>query len=185
MSEAAVAVALAVESDWPAIERLGQLYLHDLSPARGHLPDKNGVYPFPTLSLFRTDPDRQAWTIRYAERLAGFALTRSWERGGTSMYAFFVVRALRRQGVGRLAALDLLHRVPGRWGIAFQDNNTGARAFWEQIAGDAVEDRWHLQEQDATEDDPWPDIWLILDTASRQRRALLSARSNPDQKMQQ
>jgi predicted acetyltransferase len=168
VSEPAVSVGPALESEWSAIERLAQLYQHDLSQARGYLPDQHGVYRFPGLSAFRNDPDRQAWLIRYENTLAGFALTRPWERGGTSMYAFFIVRALRRQGVGRLAALELLARIPGQWGIAFQDNNTGAGVFWEQVARDAVGDRWRRETQDSTDGKPWPDIWLILDTLAAQ-----------------
>jgi len=152
----------AVESDWPAIERLGQLYLHDLSSSRGYLPDERGVFEFRTLALFRTDPGRQAWMIRAREHLAGFALTRPWEKGGTSMYAFFVVRGLRRHGVGRVAARALLHRVPGEWGIAFQDANPGARAFWEQVARDVVGDLWRVEEPDA--DQGPPDVWIRLDS---------------------
>jgi predicted acetyltransferase len=78
------------------------------------------------------------------------------------MCAFFVVRALRRHGVGRVAARELLHRVPGEWGIAFQDANPGARAFWEQVAVDVVGDRWRVEEPD-TDQDP-PDVWIRLDS---------------------
>jgi hypothetical protein len=43
------------------------------------------------------------------------------------MYAFFVVRGLRRHGVGLKAARELLWLIPGVWGIAFQDVNADAR----------------------------------------------------------
>jgi predicted acetyltransferase len=152
----------AVESDWPAVERLCQLYLHDLSSSRGYVPDERGVFEFRTLALFRTDPGRQAWMIRAHEHLAGFALTRPWEKGGTSMYAFFVVRALRRHGVGRVAARALLHRIPGEWGIAFQDANAGARAFWEQVARDVVGERFRVDEPEQGEGPP--DVWIRLDS---------------------
>ena len=163
MSGFDVSVDPAVESDWPSVERLGQLYLHDLSSSRGYVPDERGVFEFRTLALFRTDPGRQAWVIRAHEQLAGFALTRPWEKGGTSMYAFFVVRALRRLGVGRMAARALLHRVPGEWGIAFQDANAGARAFWEQVARDVVGERFRVEEPENGQGLP-PDVWIRLDS---------------------
>jgi predicted acetyltransferase len=152
----------AADSDWPAVERLTQLYLHDLSSSRGYLPDQRGVFDLRTLALFRTDPGRQAWMIRTHEHLAGFALTRPWEKGGTSMYAFFVVRALRSNGVGRVAARELLHRIPGEWGIAFQDANTGAREFWEQVARDVVGERFRVDEPELGQGPP--DVWIRLDS---------------------
>jgi predicted acetyltransferase len=100
--------------------------------------------------------------IRTHEHLAGFALTRPWEKGGTSMYAFFVVRALRRNGVGRVAARALLHRIPGEWGIAFQDANAGAREFWEQVARDVVGERFRVDEPEPGHDPP--DVWIRLDS---------------------
>ena len=44
----------------------------------------------------------------------------------TFIHAFFVVRALRRQGVGRAAAVDLLRSRRGRWAIAFLEENDSA-----------------------------------------------------------
>jgi predicted acetyltransferase len=152
----------ALDSDWPALERLAQLYLHDLSSSRGYLPDERGVFEFHTLALFRTDPGRQAWVICTHEHLAGFALTRPWEKGGTSMYAFFVVRALRRHGVGRVAARELLRRIPGEWGIAFQDANAGAREFWELVVRDVVGERFRMEEPDVEQ--ALPDVWIRLDS---------------------
>ncbi|RCW43313.1 hypothetical protein DFQ14_107203 [Halopolyspora algeriensis] len=46
----------------------------------------------------------------------------------------FVVRALRRQRVGHEAALDLVRVHPGRWEIAFQEENPGAACFLRHVA---------------------------------------------------
>ena len=132
---------------------------HDLSQFRGYVPRADGTYAFDTLDLFRTEPGRQAWLIRYGVTLAGFALTRPVESGGTSMYAFFIVRGLRRHGVGLQSARELLRLIPGVWGIA------DAQPFWERVATDAVADRWHLEMGTGPEGRP-PDIWIRLDTRS-------------------
>ena len=126
-----VTVCPATAEEWPVVERLAQLERHDLSQFRGYVPRADGTYAFDTLDLFRTEPGRQAWLIRYGLTLAGFALTRPLESGGTSMYAFFIVRGLRRHGVGLQAARELLRLIPGVWGIAFQDENAGAQPFWD------------------------------------------------------
>ena len=95
-----VTVCPTTAEEWPVVQRLAQLERHDLSQFRGYVPLAGGTYAFDTLDLFRTEPGRQAWLIRNGLTLAGFAPTRPVESGGTSMYAFFIVRGLRRQGVG-------------------------------------------------------------------------------------
>ena len=81
------------------------------------------------------------------------------------MYASFIVRGLRRHGVGLQSARELLRLIPGVWGIAFQDENADAQPFWERVATDTVGDRWHLEKGTGPEGRP-PDIWLRLDTCS-------------------
>jgi predicted acetyltransferase len=132
--------ALPPAEEWPVVERLAQLERHDLSQFRGYVPRADGSYAFDGLDLFRADPGWQAWLIRYGLSLAGFALTRPLESGGTSMYAFFIVRGLRRHGVGLQAARELLRHIHGVWGIAFEDENADAQPFWERVATDAVGD---------------------------------------------
>jgi predicted acetyltransferase len=131
-------VCLATAEDWPIIERFAQLERHDLSEFRGYTPGPDGTYAFDTLDLFRTEPGRRAWLMRYGHTLAGFALTRPLESGGTSMYAFFVVRGLQTHPVAAQAARELLQLLPGVSGIGFQDANAGAQPFWERVATDAV-----------------------------------------------
>ena len=160
-----VTVCPATAEEWPVVERLAQLERHDLSQFRGYVPRADGTYAFDRLDLFRAEPGRQAWLIRYGLTLAGFALTRPLETGGTSMYAFFIVRGLRRDGVGLQAARELLRLIPGVWGIAFQDENAGAQPFWERVATDAVGDRWHLEKRAGPEGHT-PDIWLRVNTRS-------------------
>ena len=154
-----VVVRPAAAGEWPVVERLVQLYLHDLSEFRRALPGPDGLLPFPALPSFRTAPGRRAWLLERGGGLAGFALTRPWERGGTSLSAFFVVRALRRTGTGRTAALQLLGGAPGRWGVAFQEANPGAGRFWRRTADLAAPGAW-------VEEPPAPgsaDTWLVLD----------------------
>ncbi|MGW6919385.1 GNAT family N-acetyltransferase [Kitasatospora sp. NPDC054939] len=155
----------------PLVERLAGLYWHDMSEFLGHLPDAEGRYTFRPLPRFLHEPDRDALVIRYGDRPAGFALTRRMAEdpdGRTSIGAFFVVRALRRHGVGRQAALQLLHGRPGRWGIAFQDANPGAARFWRRIADEAVGAAWREEKRPVPATAPAgtpPDTWILLDTS--------------------
>ena len=44
---------------------------------------------------------------------------------------FFVVRAVRRQGVGfRALVRELIDRYPASWEVGFQGGNRGAPEFW-------------------------------------------------------
>ena len=160
-----VTICPATTEEWPVVERLAQLERHDLSQFRDYVPRADGTYAFDNLDLFRAEPGRQAWLIRYGLTLAGFALTRPLESGGTSMYAFFIVRGLRRHGLGLQAAQELLRLIPGVWGIAFQDENADAQPFWEHVATEAVGDRWQL-ERVAGPEGHTADIWLRLDSRS-------------------
>ncbi|MGW6530880.1 GNAT family N-acetyltransferase [Streptomyces venezuelae] len=152
----------------PVVERLAQLYRHDMSEFIGYLPSPDGTYDFGKLPLFFDEPGRSALLIQYGSAPAGFVLTRPMSEGATSISAFFVVRALRRRGVGREAALQLLRSRPGAWAIAFQPANAGAARFWRGVATEAVGSDW------CEEPRPVPasvagnvpdDQWILLDTS--------------------
>lgn len=153
----------------PVIERLAQLYRHDLSEFLGHLPDADGLFGFSALPLFFDEPDREALVIRYEAAPGGFILTRRMADGATSLAAFFVVRALRRRGVGGQAALYLLRSRPGAWAIAFQEANAGAGAFWRGVATAAVGSNWRTEARPVPSPAPADlpdDQWILLNTAT-------------------
>ncbi len=124
------------------VERLGQLERHELSQFTGDLPGPDGQFGFPRLSRFFTDADHHAYLILSGEQLAGFCLVRPFDGGSSFIHAFFVVRALRQQGVGLAAATDLLRSRRGRWAIAFVEENEPAARFWRQVATEVIGDSW-------------------------------------------
>jgi len=132
------------------LENLGQLYRYDLSEAYRHLPNLDGKFNNRRLDLFlaEVDPQHRAWLVTVAGALGGFVMTAPTSTGDMSISDFFIVRALRRTGVGRAAAGQVLAFHPGPWSIGFQSYNPGVQRFWSQVASDAVGDTW------ATHDDP-------------------------------
>jgi len=84
------------------------------------------------------DSEHRAWLITVAGALGGFVMTAPTDPGGISIRDFFIVRALRRAGVGREAAGRVIAMIPGRWSIGYQSYNPGAQRFWSQVASDAV-----------------------------------------------
>jgi predicted acetyltransferase len=60
---------------------------------------------------------------------------------------FFVVRGVRRRGIGRAAACELFRSFPGRWEVRVAEFNVTAQRFWrsviEQFAGGLLQtDAW-------------------------------------------
>ena len=146
------------------LANLGQLYRHDLSGPYGHLPNADGTFNNRRLDQFlaEADPRVRAWLITAADGLGGFVMTAPHE-DGTSIHDFFVVRALRRTGVGREAARQVIAMFPGRWSIAFQAYNPGVQRFWSQVATDAVGDRWQTHDAPPPPNRP-PDTWITFQT---------------------
>ena len=107
-------------SDRPLVENLWQCYQHDLSEFRGSLPGPDGRYKFDRVATYLGSPDRSADLVEVDGSPAGFVMVREQEPGSRVLGEFFVVRSLRRQGLGRDVATEVIGRSPGRWELAFQ-----------------------------------------------------------------
>jgi hypothetical protein len=72
------------------------------SEAYGHLPNDDGTFNDRQMDRFLAgaDPQHRTLLITAAGKTAGFVMTLPAEDGGNSISGFFVVRALRRTGVG-------------------------------------------------------------------------------------
>ena len=152
--------------DAPLIERLWQLYGHDMSQFRGTLPDADGLYRLGRLEGYLADPDTIPGCLALLDGApAAFAFVMYPSGPTRHMGDFFVVRAARRAGVGHRLAHDVIERYPGPWEIAFQDDNPGAPQFWKRVVTDIVGDAWR-EEWRAVPDKPQvaPDHWLVFDT---------------------
>ena len=145
------------------LQHLGQLYRYDLSGPYGLVPNPDGTFNNRRLDRFlaEADPAVRAWLITAAGSLGGFVMTAPADDGGRSISDFFVVHALRRCGVGREAARQVIAMTPGPWRIAFQAYNPGAQRFWSQIASDAAGDRWAMHDDPPGQRDTWKvDTWI-------------------------
>jgi len=151
------------------VENLVSLYLHDLSEFRETLPRPDGRYAMgERRAAYFTDADRLVYLFVRDDRPVGFAMLKGLTHSPLSIGEFFVVRAVRRHGVGRDAARQIFALHPGRWEWAFQENNVGAARFWRQMADELVGEEW-LETQRPVPGKPHvpPDVWITLDTAAR------------------
>ncbi len=130
-------------ADVPVVERLWQLYSHDMSEIRGTMPSPEGLYKPGRLAAYLDAPgDVDGYLIRHDEAPAGFAFVGGLTGDVLTMGDFFVVRAARRRGVGRDAVREIFERYRGRWEIGFQGHNRGAPEFWRGAVAAAAGDGW-------------------------------------------
>ena len=106
-------VSRATEAEFPLLEQLLQLYLHDFSEHADYDVDERGRFSYAWLDAYREEPERHAYVIRVDAHPAGFALVRAEDP--VQMAEFFVLRKYRRTGVGARAAREIIARRPGRW----------------------------------------------------------------------
>jgi predicted acetyltransferase len=157
----------------PVVERLWQLYRHDLSefrgthgPAgfRGSLPDEDGVFHVRSLApFFEDDPDRAAYVFASGTSAIGFAFVSGLTADARLMSEFFVVRGLRGHGVARAAVDEVFALHPGTWEIPFQERNVAAARFWRRVSaevgGDSV--REELRPVPGKPEVPL-DVWITV-----------------------
>ena len=153
----------------PVVERLWQLYRHDLSEFRGSLPDVTGAFHTRPLESFLDGDPARAAHLFLRDGPVGFALVARAESEPRLMAEFFVVRAARGTGVARAAVDALFALYPGAWEIPFQEENPVAARFWRRVAAEAAVDGV-LEERRPVPGKPEipPDVWLTL-TVGRPR----------------
>ncbi len=130
-----VEVVPATRADQPVLRHLLQLHLHDFSEILGTMPSADGLFSYPYLEHYWADSARRPFLLKADNQLAGFALVRTGSLltgapGVSDMTEFFVLRGLRRRGVGRAAANALFKRLPGTWEVRVVEHYASALAFW-------------------------------------------------------
>ena len=123
------------------LDRLYQLYRHDLSEFSGQGIGANGRYPSTDLSRYLEDATFGAYFVMVGGALAGLVLVHFAshtydDEAVSNLDDFFVLRAHRRQGVGTRAARALFSSRPGLWQINKKVCNTAAVGFWRQVLSD-------------------------------------------------
>jgi predicted acetyltransferase len=125
--------------DWEIIPWLWQLFRHDLSTIVHGLPYADGRYQAGPLGQFPS-PDGAgylAWRPHPKtgeDAPIGFALVDGLNGARRSVAGFWTAPVVRREGVGRLLAIDVLTRHDGPWSIGFQHDNPDAGLFWRGLA---------------------------------------------------
>lgn len=142
-----LALVRASRSDESKLENLLHLYVHDFSEFLGMKPSEDGWFSYPALPLYWSDPGRAAFLVRSGGGLVGFALVSqgSLVSGDPAVFdlaEFFVVRGVRRRGIGQAAAHELFRSHAGRWEVRVAEFNLPALQFWRNVIGQYAGDRF-------------------------------------------
>lgn len=121
----------------PVLRNLTELYRHDSSEFDGEDVGEHGLFTYRYFDHYWTEPGRHAFIVRVDGRLAGFVMVRTHETdGGEAVHSiaeFFIMRKYRRKGVGTKVAHRIFEMFKGRWGVAEEESNTPAQAFWRKV----------------------------------------------------
>jgi predicted acetyltransferase len=128
--------------------RLLELYLHDLSDVFAIQVGPDGRFGYEHLPRYFEEADRRfAFLLRAGSGLAGFALVKRGSEAtddptDLDLAEFFVLRGLRRSGIGRRAAFALFDRIPGSWVVRVADANRRGLPFWRAVVPEYTRGRF-------------------------------------------
>ena len=157
-----ISVRRATAADRPMVERLWLMFRHDMSEFGGQLPNTDGTFRAERLVAAFEDQGWAGYVFAGPEdRPAGFAIVRGLAGPVRILNSFFVVRSMRRAGVGLQAVGAIVAGHPGTWEVAFQDANAAAVRFWRRVATTFAGSDW-TEERRAVPGRPDlpPDVWI-------------------------
>jgi len=159
-------VHIASRDDRLPIQRMLELYQHDLSDIWDQDLDAHGDYGY-ALDRYWDTEGFHAFVASAEGRYAGFALVNQAVRVGTEgcwMDQFFVLKKYRRQGVGELLAASAFAALPGRWEVGQMPQNLAAQAFWRRIVGAYTSGKFREHE---LRTGPWQGVVQVFESSAR------------------
>jgi len=124
------------------LRNLMELCQHDYSEFNGEEVNEHGLFGYRYLDHYWTGAGRYPYFVRAGGRLAGFALVRTLEEGGSTTHSlaeFFILRKYRRRGVGGQAARRVFGLFAGIWRVHQEAQNLQAQVFWRKVIGEYTE----------------------------------------------
>lgn len=125
-------VRVALAEDRLPLQRLLELYQHDISDVYDQDVDRHGEYGYP-LDKYFSSSACTAFLAFAGGHYAGFALADGAVKvreTGNWMAQFFVLKKYRRSGLGRALARFVFQALPGYWEVGQMAQNVSAQAFW-------------------------------------------------------
>jgi predicted acetyltransferase len=124
----------ATDAERPVVERLIQLYLHDMTEFNPFPIGTDGLYEYAMLDQFWQRP----YLIYSDDEIAGFALViEQCPITGVApcyfMAELFVLKPYRRRGFATAVCLGIFADHPGLWHVGVIERNATAAAFWRHF----------------------------------------------------
>jgi len=132
ISPSDVTVTLASISQKDVLANLMQLYLYDTSEYVGANVNLSGVFETTELEPYWVFSNRYPYLFTISDQLAGFALLSEPNEHVYELTEFFILRSMRRKGIGRAAANQLFTLFPGAWHIGHDERNVSAQNYWRR-----------------------------------------------------
>ena len=136
----------------PLLRNLCQFYVYDFSEFMGWDVTGDGRFTEDDVNGRWDSPDRHQYLIYANEQPAGFVLVDLLGQSSVTlrgpvveMREFFVMRAYRRRGVGRQAAVRAFDLFRGVWEVYELQQNVAAQAFWRRVIGQYTAGRYEEQ----------------------------------------
>lgn len=127
------------------LERLLQLYLHDVSKYFPIDFDENaGLYLYDSLDKYFNDSKNYAYFIKLEEKIAGFILVDTTESENI-IQEMFVLNHHKSNGVGKKAVYDILDKYKGNWVIKSLPSSEPAERFWNRTIKEYTNENYHVQ----------------------------------------
>jgi predicted acetyltransferase len=124
----------------PILRQMMELYQYDFSEYDGSDLSPLGIYDYPYLDHYWTEPERSPFLVRVDGKLAGFVLVARYnyltgDKDAWVLAEFFIMRKYRRKGVGEFVACSIFDKYPGNWQVGQIPENADASAFWRKVIG--------------------------------------------------
>lgn len=150
-----VQIIRATDADLAIARNLIPLYLHDMSEFLGWPCRPDGLYAgCMHLQDDWRDGKNVPFMIRVDGELGGFATVKAEQVEGVAghfIQEFFILRFVRRRGVGRIVATKLFDAFPGNWKVQQLAPNDTAVNFWRAIINDYTHGRFTESSGERTE----------------------------------
>jgi predicted acetyltransferase len=131
-----VQIVPALQEHQPILANMLELYAHDFSEFIDLKLGPDGRFGYNRLPLYWKESNRHPFIIIADGDLAGFVFVSKGSAISNDpdiwdMAEFFIVRGLRRLGLGMKAAQQIWKKFPGKWEVRVIERNQKARQFWE------------------------------------------------------
>ena len=121
----------------PILANLLELYAYDFTEFCDFDMGDDGLYGYPWLPFYWTDPARFPYLIYVDQKIAGFVMLKQgcpFSDNATiwDIAEFFILKKYRHLGIGTLIAQDTWKAFKGPWQVRVLDTNKRALSFWQQ-----------------------------------------------------